>query len=223
MDKRTICVIRIGTRTMENQWLTWAKQLQGIASTGLHFSEDPYDGERYQQVAEIANQMLALLADTPVERIEGLVSDFAKGYATPRIDVRGAVIDDGKILLVQESTDGLWTMPGGFAEIGISPRENVVKEILEESNLIVETEGLYGIRHKARHEYDQDVRDFYKLFFACRNTGVNTTFASGTETIDVGYFAKDSLPPLSTGRVLAKDIQAAFDYDAEVGKLVFCD
>lgn len=208
---------------MENQWLTWAKQLQGIASTGLYFSEDIYDSERYKQIAEIANGMLALLADTPVQRIESLVSDFAKGYATPRIDVRGAVLRKDKILLVREGTDRLWTMPGGFADIGISPRENVVKEIREEASLEVIAEGLYGIRHKAKHEYDQDVRDFYKLFFVCRSDDQSEPAPSGSETIDVGFFSIDELPPLSTGRVLAKDIHDAFRYEANGHHVVFCD
>lgn len=208
---------------MEYQWLTWAKQLQGIASTGLYFGKDPYDAERYEQVAEIASGMLALLADTPVSKIHSLVSDFAQGYATPRIDVRGAVLRDDKILLVKEGTDELWTMPGGFADIGVSPRENVVKEIWEEASLNVSAEGLYGIRHKARHEYDQDVRDFYKLFFVCRDEERKQPVPSGLETVEVGFFAVDELPPLSTGRVLAKDIHDAFQYEANGHRMVFCD
>lgn len=208
---------------MENQWLTWAKQLQGIASTGLYFGKDPYDKERYEQIAEMANGMLALLSDTPIGRIESLVSDFAEGYATPRIDVRGAVLRGDKVLLVKEGTDGLWTMPGGFADIGVSPKENVVKEIWEEASLDVATDGLYGIRHKARHDYDQDVRDFYKLFFVCTTAEDSEPVPSGLETIDVGFFGRNELPPLSTGRVLAKDIHDAFEYQSNGGRLVFCD
>ena len=208
---------------MENQWLTWAKQLQGIASTGLYFGKDPYDTERYEQVAEIANGMLALLADTPVARIESLISGFAEGYATPRIDVRGAVLRGNRILLVKEGTDELWTMPGGFADIGVSPRENVIKEVWEEASLNVSAEGLYGIRHKARHEYDEDVRDFYKLFFVCRDDGETDPVPSGLETVEVGFFSPDELPTLSTGRVIAKDIHDAFQYESNGHRMVFCD
>ena len=113
---------------MENLWLTWAKRLQSIASTGLYCSREKYDKERYEEIAAIANDMLAMLADVPVSRIQGLVSDFAKGYATPKVDVRGAMFQDDKILLVQEVSDGLWTLPGGFADVGKSPSENVVGE-----------------------------------------------------------------------------------------------
>jgi len=208
---------------MEIQWLTWAKQLQAISSTGQFFCKDPYDKERYDQVAGIANGMLAMLADTTISRIESLVSDFAKGYATPKIDVRGAVLRGDKVLLVREGTDGLWTLPGGFADVGVSPRENVVKEIWEEANIDVVAEGLYGIRHKARHDYDQDVRDFYKLFFVCLEETEMEPVASGKETIDVGFFQVSHLPPLSTGRVLAKDIADAFEYEKGGRRLVFCD
>jgi len=208
---------------MEHRWLTWAKQLQGIASTGLFFGKDPYDNERYEQISDIANGMLALLAETPIERIESLVSDFAKGYATPRVDVRGAVIRDHKILLVKDGTDGLWTMPGGFADIGLSPSENVIKEVWEEANLSVTAEGLYGIRHKAKHNYDPDVRDFYKLFFVCSADTDAEPTPSGLETTEVGFFTRDELPMLSSGRVLAKDVFNAFEYASNGGRLVFCD
>jgi len=208
---------------MENQWLTWAKKLQAIASTGVFFGNNPYDVERYEEIAEIANDMLSMLADTPVTRIESLVSDFAQGYATPRVDVRGAILRDDKVLLVKEGTDGLWTMPGGFADIGVSPRENVIKEIWEEARLEVVDAGLYGIRHKARHDYDQDVRDFYKLFFVCECNEASEPTASGVETVDAGYFKLGELPPLSKGRVLAKDISDAFEFREDGGRLVFCD
>lgn len=194
---------------MEERWLTWAKQLQSIASTGLFFSEDEYDRERFEQIGEIANSMLSDLGEVPVERIEGLVSDYAKGYATPKVDVRGAVIRNNRVLLVREATDGRWTLPGGFAEIGVSPAENVAKEILEEASIEVTVTSLYSVRHKARHPYDQDARDFYKLFFRCEQLG-DTKPAPGPETSEAAFFGLSELPPLSTSRVLASDIEAAF-------------
>jgi len=207
---------------MEDIWLTWAKRLQGIASTGLHFARERYDRERYAEVAEIANEMLSSLANVPVGRIEGLVSDFAKGYATPKVDVRGAVFDDEKILLVQERSDGLWTLPGGYADVGMSASENVVKEIWEEASLRVRVIALYGIRHKAKHGYAQDVRDFYKLFFLCEQTD-HLEPKPGLETADAGFFALDELPPLSRGRVLEKDIVAALAFKADPQRLVLFD
>jgi ADP-ribose pyrophosphatase YjhB (NUDIX family) len=153
---------------MEDQWLMWAKRLQAIASTGLHYCRDDFDRQRYREVATIAQAMLASLGNIPIERIEGLLSDFAKGYATPKIDVRGAVIEDGKVLLVRERSDGRWTLPGGFADIGLSATENVIKEISEEAGIRVCVAGLYSVRHKAKQPYEPDIRDFYKMFFLCR-------------------------------------------------------
>ena len=112
---------------MENRWLAQAKRLQALASTGLHYAKEEFDRERYREIAGIANAMLADLGNVPITRIEGLVSEFAQGYATPKVDVRGALIEGGKILLVQEKTDGRWALPGGFADVGRSAAENVAK------------------------------------------------------------------------------------------------
>ncbi|MGR9190463.1 NUDIX hydrolase [Rhizobium leguminosarum] len=196
---------------MENQWLSHAKRLQAIASTGLHFCKDEFDRERYQEVADIAQAMLADLANVPIIRIKGLVSEFAKGYATPKVDVRGALIEDGKILLVRERSDGLWTLPGGFADIGRSASENVVRETHEEAGLRVSATRLYSIRHKAKQPYDPDARDFYKLFFLCERQDEIAPQA-GVETSEVGFFPPDKLPDLSRGRVIESDIHAAFAF-----------
>lgn len=202
---------------MEDQWLTWAKRLQAIASTGLHFGESDFDKERYQDVHDIANQMLATLGQVPIKTITDLVPDTAEGYATPKIDVRGAVFKADKILLVKERLDGLWTLPGGYADVCISPSENIEKEVSEEANIQVKAERLYGLVHKARHEYDMDVRDFYKLFFLCRQTDDGEP-KPGAETLDADYFSLDALPPLSTGRVIEKHIHLAAEYVSNPGR-----
>lgn len=196
---------------METSWLTYAKRLQAIASTGLHFCEDEFDRERYQEIAEIANTMLAEIGTVPIERISGLVSDFAKGYATPKVDVRGAVIERDAILLVQERSDGLWTLPGGFADVGRSAAQNVEKEILEEAGIRVRTQQLYSVRHKALGSYAPDVRDFYKMFFLCDRIEATEPVA-GLETSDARFFSRHSLPALSRGRVIEADIEAAFAF-----------
>src|SRR5215475_6213825 len=180
---------------MEDQWLTWAKRLQAIASTGLHFCKDDFDRQRYHDVAAIAQSMLASLGNVPIERIEGLLSDFAKGYATPKIDVRGAVIEDGKVLLVREKSDGLWTLPGGFADVGLSATENVIKEIREEAGIRVSVAALYSVRHKAKQVYEPDIRDFYKMFFLCLRVDAERP-KPGSEILDAAFFARNSLPQL---------------------------
>ena len=194
---------------MEDRWLQKAKRLHAIASTGLHFAESAFDRERYAEIAAIANEMLADLGNVPLERIGGLIPDFAQGYATPKVDVRAAVFRDDRVLLVQESMDRRWTLPGGYADVGFSAAQNVVKEVEEEAGLRVAVHRLYSVRHKARQPYDPDVREFYKLFFVCGRLDEDEP-APGHETLDAGFFALDALPPLSTHRVLESDIVAAF-------------
>src|SRR5260370_10527657 len=117
---------------MEDQWLKWETRLHAIASAGVYFNKDDFDRERYREVATIAQSMLGSLGNIPIQRIEGLLSDFAKGYATPKVDVRGAIIEDEKVLLVREKSDGLWTLPGGFADVGLSATKNFINEIRED-------------------------------------------------------------------------------------------
>ncbi|MCE8006248.1 NUDIX hydrolase [Aestuariivita sp.] len=201
---------------MENIWLNRAKRIQAIASCGLHYTDVAYDRERYEELAALANEMLSDLGNVPVSRIEGLVPDFAKGYATPRVDVRGAVIEDGRVLLVREKTDGNWALPGGFADVGRSPAENIVKEIAEEAGIVVTARHLYDVRHKARHRYPADTRDFYKLHFLC-DRRERTAPEPGSETMEAAFFAPDALPPLSLDRTLPDDITTAFTALREAG------
>lgn len=207
---------------MEPQWLAHAKRLQAIASTGLHFTRDPFDKERYEDIAKIANEMLAALGNVPIGRIEGLVSDFARGYATPKVDVRGALVEDGAILLVREQSDGLWTLPGGYADVGLSAARNVEKEVFEEAGLTVSAQRLYGVRHKAGAGYTPDVRDFYKLFFLCQRSD-RAAPCPGSETIEARFFTPDALPDLSRGRTIEADIEAAFAFAADPLRPAFFD
>ncbi len=182
---------------MENQWLWKAKRLQAIAGTGIAFATDPFDVERYEEVSQIALELLADLAQQPIERVAGLVKEEATGYVTPKIDVRAAVFHEDRILLVREKRDGLWTLPGGFADVGLSPAENIEKEVLEEAGILVKASYLYSIRHKAKGEYDSDVQDYYKLFFLCEGENCHNP-VPGAETSGAAYFALDRVPPLST-------------------------
>jgi ADP-ribose pyrophosphatase YjhB (NUDIX family) len=117
---------------MEPAWLEWARRLNALAQTGLTFAENPYDIERYTAICTIAAEMIAQGAGVDAGQVLDLL-DADAGYATPKVDVRGIVFRDGKILLVQERSDGLWTLPGGWADVGNSPADAVVREIREES------------------------------------------------------------------------------------------
>ncbi len=193
---------------MNGRWLEYVKRLQAIAATGQHFTEHFYDRERYDEIALIAETMLSELAHEPVSRIRELVPSSEEGYATPKIDVRGAVLRNEQVLLIREAADGLWTLPGGYADVGLSAAENTVKEVREEACIEVRAKCLYAVHHKSKHAYDADVRDFYKFFFLCEQLD-NAEPQAGPEALDVGYFPVSKLPPLSRGRTIEADVQLA--------------
>ena len=207
---------------MENIWLSYAKRLQSIAETGLAYAKDNYDKERYAEISGIATQMIATLGQVPIERIQNLISNFSKGYATPKVDVRGAVFKNNKILLVQEKSDNLWTLPGGFADVGFSAAENIEKEVKEEAGISVKAQRLYSIRHKAKGSFNQDARDFYKLYFICEQID-NSDLHPGLETMDAGYFDEEEIPPLSTGRVIEDDLKLAWLFHRNMVEYTYFD
>ena len=207
---------------MESSWLAFAKRIQSIADTGITFATDDFDKERYQELAGIANKMLADLGNVPIQQIQNLLGDLGQGYATPKVDVRGAVVNNNKILLVKEKTDGLWALPGGYADSGLSASQNIKKEISEEAQIEVAVTSLYAIKHKAQHDYDPDVREFYKLFFLCEQTDERVTPTPGMEVSDANFFALSALPLLSTGRTNLDDIETAFAASAnKLTKVLF--
>jgi ADP-ribose pyrophosphatase YjhB (NUDIX family) len=195
---------------MENDWLSYAKRLQAIATTGLVYSESPFDIERYHEISAITLKMLSMLFSLPIEKLGDLAPD-SKMHPTPKVDVRGAVIENNRILLVREKNNGRWTLPGGFAEIGLSPAENVIKEILEEASIDVVAKHLYSIRHKAKGPFNPDVRDFYKIYFLCERVSARTPHP-GLETMEVAFFSPYALPKLCRNRTVEEDIERAFNF-----------
>ena len=153
--------------------LEWAQRLQALAQTGLTYAQDPYDIERYGALRRIAAEMAAA-PDSAEAEIVALESDFARdsGYATPKVDVRGVVFDtEGKILLVRERSDGKWTLPGGWADVGVSPSENVEREIFEEAGFHTRATKLLAVYDRSRHGHPPMLHHVYKLFFPLRDHG----------------------------------------------------
>src|SRR5579875_1106895 len=116
----------------EPRWLTWSRELQALAQTGLTFAKDPYDLERYRRLRSLALEIMAAGAGTSLEPLQALFAQDL-GYPTPKVDVRGALIRNDQILMVREVSDGRWTLPGGWADVNQSARECVEREIREES------------------------------------------------------------------------------------------
>jgi ADP-ribose pyrophosphatase YjhB (NUDIX family) len=197
----------------EPAWLGWAKRLQTMAQTGLTYARDPYDIGRYHEIAEIAAGMMAEGAGAPIERVrDAFVHDV--GHATPKLDVRTAVFRAGargiEILLVREMSDGLWTLPGGWADVGESPSEAAAREVLEESGYAVRITRVLAVIDKRKHPHPPDIYYIYKLFFEGEITGAGGGEGDGRETDGVGFFARDALPPLSLKRTLPSQIEAMF-------------
>lgn len=194
---------------MEATWLAWIKRIHALAGSGLHYGKEEFDRERYAEIAELAEKMLADLAQAPLAEIRAQFPTLGQSYATPLVDVRGAVFRDDKILLVQEKTDACWALPGGYADLGLSGAQNAVKEIREETHLTVTAHSLISVRHKAKHDYVHDARDFYKLFFYCELETEDAPIA-GHEVHDARFFGRDELPELSRQRVILEDLQMAW-------------
>ena len=198
---------------MQPSWLIWARELQAIAQTGLTFAQNPYDRQRYEAVRALAARILAEHSEAEHSRIEGLFAQQA-GYATPKVDARGAVFrDDGSILLVREIADaGRWTLPGGWADVNETPSECVAREVREESGLEVAVQKLAAVYDRDRHGHTPlHAFHVYKLFFICDITGGAPL--PGPETSEVGFFAIDELPDdLSAGRVRRHQVARMFEH-----------
>jgi ADP-ribose pyrophosphatase YjhB (NUDIX family) len=123
--------------------------------------------------------------------------------------------------MVQEKVDNCWTPPGGFADVGLTPGENTVKEVWEESGLIVEPVRILAVHDKKCHNHPPSPLYIYKIFILCRETG--GSLQAGTETLDAGFFSLNSLPILSKGRITEEQIQLMYEYLKNPHKMAICD
>jgi ADP-ribose pyrophosphatase YjhB (NUDIX family) len=194
---------------MEPKWLVWAREIQATAQTGLAYTKDAFDRQRYEHLRHLAARMMAERSGVDAAFVAGLFAEQT-GYATPKVDVRGAVFGEGKILLVRERADsGRWTLPGGWADVNRSPRECVVSEVREEAGLEVKPVKLAAVYDRARHPHVPPYPfHIYKMFFICEIVG--GVPSPGIETEEVDFFGADELPELSLSRVLDYQITRMF-------------
>lgn len=189
-------------------FLNEIKKLKSIADIGLLYSKDNYDRERYEMVRDISQTMLSHLINQPLT----ILTDFYINhvdYPTPKVDIRALVLNEkSEILMVREQTDGLWALPGGWADIGSSPKEVVMKEVAEETGLAVDVKTLLAVFDKRCHPHPPEAHYVYKLVFGCQYTeGVLT---KGFDILDVDFFPIHQLPPLSKQRILDGQIHLIF-------------
>lgn len=185
--------------------LALSREIKGIAETGLRYGDNIYDQKRYERLHEIASELLqSQLPDFrwPIEL----------GYPTPKLDTRAAVIHQGKILLVKETANHLWTLPGGWTDAGDTLSENAVREVFEESGYRVEATKLIAIWDKARHHHPAEPEYTYKAIFACHLLGGEATPSHETEAID--WFLPDQLPQMCPHRASPEYVELAFRHQA---------
>jgi ADP-ribose pyrophosphatase YjhB (NUDIX family) len=191
----------------EPKWLEWARKLQAIAQAGLTYTENDYERERFHQVRQISMEIMSTKTGIDYEQV---IRWFAgeTGYPTPKIDVRAAIFRKDRILMVRERVDGLWALPGGWADVDISLRESVIKEAQEEAGVRVEPKRVVAVLDRKKHNYPPVPFGLYKIFVECDY--VDGEFVKNVETIESGFFKRRALPPLSEGRNTAAQIEMCF-------------
>jgi ADP-ribose pyrophosphatase YjhB (NUDIX family) len=194
---------------MLSQWLKWAKSLQALAQNGLTYTQDPFDVERYEAVREIAAEIVAAHSDVTLDRVRDLFAD-EKGPATPKVDIRAAVFRDDAILLVKERGDGLWSLPGGWADVNESPAKAIEREVYEESGYRTRAVKLLAFYDRDEHGHPPYAFHVYKLFFLCELLGGAPS--TSVETEEVAFFRQDALPELSLARVMPAQIARLFEH-----------
>jgi ADP-ribose pyrophosphatase YjhB (NUDIX family) len=202
------------------RWLAWAREIQALSQTGLHYAENEYQRERYHRLGQIAAEIVSEYSQLDCQRLEDLYLSQT-GYATPRVDVRGAVFQDGRLLLVRERSDGGWTMPGGWADVGDVPSESAEREVWEEAGLRVKARKVIGV-YDANRSGPLEIFHAFKIVFLCDLLGGEPSPSS--ETSEVAFFAEDEIPAhLSGERTKNRHIQDAFAAMKDVTRLTAFD
>ena len=180
--------------------------MTALAQSGLFYAVSDYDSDRYRKLGALAADLLASVTDQPAAHWQ-LELGRDTGYATPKVDVRGALVDaDERILLMRERSDNRWSLPGGWADPLDTPSRAVEREVVEETGYGARAVKLVGC-------WDRDAQghlpklpfSIYKLFFLCEPTG-DVRPPDALETLEIGWFGLDELPELSAGRVNAREL-----------------
>lgn len=181
------------------------QKLLAISNSGINYSKDPYDVERFNEIFDITQEFINSQSNN-----KNLTLEKEAGYPTPKIDVRALILDkDNKVLLVEDSKTKSWSLPGGFADVGTSPVENIVKEVIEETGLSVSVSNLIAVYDTNKSNPENSLAHYYKLVYFCQKLSGNLT--TSIETSSVQYFDIDQLPKLSTKRITEKQIRECFN------------
>jgi ADP-ribose pyrophosphatase YjhB (NUDIX family) len=188
-------------------WIGWARQLQALAQTGLTYAENPFDRQRYEKMAAMAVEIFTIHTGRESAVIEEWFQ-VQPGYATPKVDVRGCCFRDGQVLMVRERQDGAWCLPGGWADVGDRPADATCREVREESGFLCEARKVIGVFDANRQGRPLPAFHAFKLIFMCEITGGAPQ--PDHEILEVGFFSRDALPPLSQWRTTEAHLRECF-------------
>jgi len=208
------------TETTNNHWLKWARKIQALSQSGLAYADDEFNRERYQKLGEIAAEIID--AHTTLCK-EYVLNNFRlqPGYATPKIDIRGVVFQDNKLLLVQEQSDEKWSLPGGWADVGDSAAEMVIREVKEETGFEVFPTKLIGIFDNNKDRFPIEFYHSYKIIFWCEMQGGKKQPCH--EILAVDFFKLTDLPPLSVNRTDEKHLHEIIEHINNPNRLAYFD
>lgn len=192
---------------MNEKWLEWAIELQSLAQAGLTYGKDIYDKERYGRIRDISAEMMALKTDISIEKVKDLFCNEI-GYQTPKLDTRAAIIENEKILLVREN-NGKWSLPGGWVDVNVSVKENIIKETKEEAGLDIKVDKIIAVQDRAKHNLPVYAYGVCKIFALC--TVIGGKFADNIETTDFQYFSENEIPELATEKNNEEQIRMCFE------------
>lgn len=189
---------------INTELLTELKRLKSIADVGLLYCKNEYDKERYTELQEMSLRLLHMVSGHSREALQISFPAMAD-YPTAKVDIRGLLLSpDKKVLLVKESVDGKWSLPGGWADVGHSPKETIVKEFKEETGLDVIPQTLLAVFDKRLHAHPPQPFYVYKMVFYCE--AISSGLQKGFDVLDVQYFDINQLPELSEDRILKSQI-----------------
>lgn len=196
------------------KWLDWAREIFSLSQSGITYSGNQYDIDRYKRLQEISAEIIAGHSEIPKQ---GALDSFSMqaGYITPKVDVRGAVVQDGRILLIQERADGRWAMPGGWADLGNAPASVAEREVWEESGFRVKAEKVVAVIDANRIE-PMEFYHAFKIIFLCRL--LDGEPRTSYETLAVDFFDPDDLPPLSRFRTNESMLREVLAHVADPGR-----
>lgn len=198
-------------------------QMRGITQTGLAYTKDPYDEERYIELETITKKLIAQLTTLKHEEIN-MIFSAEEGYATPKTDIRAVVFNDqNQLLLVKEKSDNCWALPGGWADIGLTPGEVAVKEVREEAGVMVEPVKILAVMDKYKHNFAPEFSYIYKIFIQCEV--LSGEISTGLETEDVAFFNLQQIEDLSllSRRNTLEQIKLMFEYRFNPNKEAYFD